>query len=142
MSITSATAQLSLGVTSLYAAPQAIQGFAVDDAFDTEALEMAETAMGVDGILTGGYVPNPTVMTITLMGDSASVPFFDNWVAAERTIRDIYYGYGTIYMPGVKRKYAMTKGILRNYPQLPDAKKTLQALKYTIVWQSVLPAPV
>lgn len=142
MSITSATAQLSLGVTSLYAAPQAIQGFAVDDAFDTEALEMAETAMGVDGILTGGYVPNPTVMTITLMGDSASIPFFDNWVAATRNVRDLYYAFGTIYLVAVGKKYAMTKGILRNYPQLPDAKKTLQPVKYTIVWQSVLPQPV
>jgi hypothetical protein len=142
MSITSATAQLSLGVTSLYNVPQAIQGFAVDDAFDTEALEMAETAMGVDGILTGGYVPNPTVMTITLMGDSDSVSFFDNWVGGVRNIRDLYYGFGTIYLVAVKKKYTLTKGILRNYPQMPDAKKTLQPVKYTIVWQSVLPQPV
>lgn len=142
MSITSATAQLSLGVASLYASPQSIQGFAVDDAFDTEALEVAETAMGVDGVLTGGYVPNPTIMTITLMGDSPSIPFFDNWVGAQRNVRDLYYAFGTIYLVAVGKKYAMTKGILRNYPQMPDAKKTLQPVKYTIVWQSVLPQPV
>lgn len=142
MSITSATAQLSLGVTSLYDSPQSIQGFAVDDAFDTEALEMAETAMGVDGILTGGYVPNPTVMTITLMGDSDSIRFFDNWVGATRNVRDLYYAFGTIYLVAVKKKFTMTKGILRTYPQMPDAKKTLQPVKYTIVWQSVLPQPV
>lgn len=142
MSITSATARLALSVANLYAAPQNIQGFAVDDAFDAEVLETAETMMGVDGTLTGGLVFNPTKMTITLMADSPSVPFFDNWVAAQRSIRDIYIASGTIYLVAVNRKYDLNRGILTNYPQLPDVKKMLQPLKYTIAWQNVLPAPV
>lgn len=142
MSITSATAQLSLGVTNVYAVPQIIQGFAVDDAFDTTALETAETMMGVDGILTGGFVFNPTEMTITLMADSPSNFFFDNWVAAQRNVRDIYTAFGSIYLTSIRTKYALINGILVTYPQMPDAKKVLQPRKYTLRWQNVLPASV
>ena len=48
MSITSANAILYLGVTGLFPTPQKIQGFATDDIYDTEALEVGDT-MGVRG---------------------------------------------------------------------------------------------
>jgi hypothetical protein len=66
MSITSSNAILFLGVTNLYATPQQIQGFAADDVYDTEALEVSEASMGVDGILTAGYVNRPVVQSYTL----------------------------------------------------------------------------
>lgn len=142
MSITSANALLMLGVTGLFPTPQKIQGFATDDIFDTEALEVGETLMGVDGFLSGGFVYNPVVQGFSLMADSPSAKFFDDWVAAERIINDKYTAFGTIYLQATSRKYAMTKGFLVTAPVLPDAKKVLQPRKFTIRWERVLPAPV
>lgn len=142
MSITSANAVLMLGVTGLFPTPQQIQGFAADDIYDTETLEVGETMMGVDGFLSGGFVYNPVVQGISLMADSSSAAFFDAWVAAERVIRDKYPAFGTIFLQGTGKKYAMTRGFLTSAPVLPDAKKVLQPRKFTIRWERVLPAPV
>ncbi|GJD63752.1 phage tail fiber protein [Methylobacterium frigidaeris] len=142
MSITSANAVLMLGVNNVFSSPQQIQGFATDDAFDTEVQEIGETMMGVDGFLSGGFVYTPVSMGITLMADSPSTNFFDAWANAERVIRDKYTAFGTIFLQGTGRKYAMTKGFLISAPVLPDAKKVLQPRKFTIRWERVLPAPV
>lgn len=142
MSITSANAILYLGVSGLFPTPQKIQGFAADDIFDTEALEVGDTMMGVDGYLSGGFVYNAVVQGFSIMADSPSADFFDNWVAAERLINDKYTAFGTIFLQGTGKKYAMTKGFLVTAPVLPDAKKLLQPRKFTIRWERVLPAPV
>ncbi|WP_321899871.1 phage tail fiber protein [Paraburkholderia heleia] len=52
--ITSANSAFSISVTDLYPVPQAIHGYAADDAFTAEAVEMAEIVMGVDGHMSGG----------------------------------------------------------------------------------------
>lgn len=142
MSITSANAILMLGVNNVFSSPRQIQGFATDDAFETEVQELGETQMGVDGQLSGGFVFSPVSMGISLMADSPSIDFFDAWAAAERVIKDKYTAFGTIYLQGIGKKYAMTKGFLISAPVLPDAKKVLQPRKFTVRWQSVLPAPV
>jgi hypothetical protein len=142
MSITSSNANLTLGVTGLFPVAQKMQGFAADNIYDTEALEQAETMMGVDGILSGGYVYNPVSQGISLMADSPSVAFFDSWIAAMRQAGEIYTAFGVTFLPGTNRKYAHTKGFLVSAPIMPDAKKVLQPRKFTIRWESVLPAPV
>lgn len=142
MSITSANAVLMLGVTNLFPTPQLIQGFAADDIYDTEANEIGETMMGVDGYLSGGFVFTPVAQGISLMADSPSNTFFDSWANAERVARDKYTAFGTIYLQGTGKKYAMTKGFLISAPVLPDAKKVLQPRKFNLRWERVLPAPV
>lgn len=142
MSITSSNAILFLGVTNLYPTPQQIQGFGADDVYDTEALEISEASMGVDGILTAGYVNRPVVQAFTLQADSSSNTFFDNWLAAQRQLKDVYSAFGTIYLQGTGKKYAMNKGFLTNVMVLPNAKKLLEPRKFTVTWETLLPAPV
>lgn len=142
MSITSSNAALFLGVTGLYAVPQKIQGFGADDVYDTQELEIAEASMGVDGILTAGYVNRPVVQSFTLQADSDSNRFFDDWLAAQRQLKDVYTAFGTIYLQGTGKKYSMNRGFLTNMMILPNAKKTLEARKFTITWETLLPAAV
>ena len=70
--ITSANSVFTIVIAGLFPAPVQLQGYASDKAFTTEALDLAEVQMGVDGRMTAGFVPNPTKQTITLQADSPS----------------------------------------------------------------------
>jgi len=139
--ITSLNATLLLGVVPIYPVPQQIQGFAVDDMFEFDALPRAEVQMGVDGHMSGGRVFEPVGMKISLMANSASNDFFDTWIAAQLQ-NDIYYATGNITLPATNKKYTMVKGVLSTDQPLPNAKKVLQARVYEIKWESISWAPV
>lgn len=139
-SITSANAVLLLSIPALYPVPQQMQGFSADDVFDFDPLESAETVMGVDGVLSGGFVYVPIPQSITLQADSPSNLFFDTWWTSQQQIADLYFATGNITLSSIGRKYAMTRGILKTYPPVPDAKKVLQQRKFMIHWQSIFPA--
>jgi hypothetical protein len=140
--ITSANAVLMLSVSALYPSPQQIQGFGVDDVFDFDPLESAETQMGVDGVLSAGFVYVPIPMAITLKADSPSNLFFDTWWSAQQQIADLYPATGNITLSSIGRKYAMTTGWLKTFPPVSDAKRVLQARKFIIHWQKISPANI
>jgi hypothetical protein len=139
-SITSANAVIQLTIFPLFAIPQQLQGFAADDIFDVEPLESAETVMGVDGILSAGFVFVPVLQNFALQADSPSEFIFDTWWTAQQVAKDIYFADATVLLPGLSKKWAMTRGVLTNYKPLPDAKKTLQPQRFRVTWQSALPA--
>ena len=135
--LTTANSALTLAIDDLYAAPQPIQGYAVDDAFTSEAVSPAETMMGVDGFLSGGYTPYPVPLHITLMANSPSIEIFDNWLQAMGATKSIYRGNASIILPGLGQQWVLSRGILTQAPAIPDAKKILQPRRFTIVFESV-----
>lgn len=140
--ITAANAILLLSIEGVYATPRQLQGFAADDVFDTDALTTAETLMGVDGLLSGGWVPNPIVQNITLQADSDSVTIFENWYAMQQADRETHIANGSITLIAVNRKYNLRRGFLTNWMVTPPAKRVLQPRRATITWQSITAAPV
>lgn len=138
MTITAANSVFSLTVNNLYPTPQKLGGYAADDAFTSEAVELAEVVMGVDGKQSAGFVFNPTKQTITLMPDSPSIVIFETWKNTMRTVREVFPANATILMPSIKRKYTLTNGILTSAKALPDVKKLLQANAYIISWELVV----
>ena len=138
--ITSANAVYILTIPGLYDSGVQIQQFSADDMFDTEALDSAETQMGVDGHFTAGFVYVPLRQSITLMADSNSVDVFETWYGAQQTSRSLYEANGTIVLSSVGKTYTLTRGFLTGYAPLPDAKRTLQARKFGITWQKVTSA--
>jgi hypothetical protein len=141
-SITSANAVFMLSISTIFPSPQQLQGWASDDAFTTAVMKIAETMMGVDGLLSGGYVNVPVEQEVALQADSPSNAIFDQWRAAQLQVQDVYTATATIQLPGLGLKWAMTKGFLTGYPPLPDVKKLLQPKKFGLTWQSVVPAPI
>ena len=127
---------------TLFAAPVQLQGFAADDAFATEPLASVETLMGVDGILSAGFVYVPVRQTITLQADSISNSLFDAWWNAMQTTKDVFLAQGVITLTTIQTKYALTNGSLTTYHPLADVRKLLQPRRYGITWQAVSPAPV
>jgi hypothetical protein len=129
-----------IGVTSLFSTPQQIVGFASDAAFSFADADRAETVIGVDGIMSGGWIPRIYSQTITLQANSASIAFFETWGEQEEAARELLTGFGTITYPGVGRKYSLPLGYLKGYIPLPEAAKTLKPRTFRIDWSNVSPA--
>jgi hypothetical protein len=141
-SITSANAILTLSVLPLFPVPQQLQGFAADDIYDVAAIKSVETVMGVDGVLSGGFVYVAIMQSITLQADSASNAIFDTWWTQMQAAQDVYVATAQIVLPSISTKFNMLNGFLTGYKPLADAKRTLQPRKYEITWNSVGPSPL
>lgn len=135
--ITSANSVFTLVVAGLFPAPVQLKGYASDKAFTTEAVDLAEVQMGVDGRMTAGYVPNPVKQTITLQADSPSKDIFTAVIQAMKTAREVFYISGSISLPSTGESFTLTRGILTNAKQIPDAQKVLQPMDFQITWESV-----
>lgn len=140
--ITAANSVYQLVIPSLYPSPQQLQGYSADAAFDTEASDPAEIQIGVDGQVSAGFVPFLTRQTISLMADSPSVTVFENWLAAQKAVREIYYATATIVLPSVGRAYALTSGILTSIVSIPGTRKVLQPRNFVITWGSIDPVNI
>jgi hypothetical protein len=138
--ITAANSVITLTVTGLFAAQQ-LQGFATDDAFSAEAVSTAETLMGIDGRLSGGFVHVKKPTLIHLQADSPSIALFDSWGAAQEAQKELYWAQGSITLPALGLSFTLIQGALENYQPFSAVKKVLQPRQFTIVWQQISPQP-
>lgn len=138
--ITSANSVLLLSVAGLFDVPQRIQGFSADNVTNTESLATKETMMGVDGRLSAGWVAVAVPQTITLQADSPSNDFFDALLQAEETAREAFVLTGSLVLPAIGKKYAMSRGFLTEITKYPSVGKTLAPRAFTLVWERVTPA--
>lgn len=135
--ITSANSIFTLTIPGLFQAPVQLMGYSTDRAFTTDATQMAEAQMGVDGRLSAGYTPSPIVQTITLQADSPSRDIFSTLITAMDTAREVYWLNGTISLPATGESYSMIRGVLVNAKAIPDAQRVLAPIDYMITWESV-----
>ncbi len=140
--ITAANSIFNLNIAGLFPVSQKLQGYAVDDAFMVEQVEMAENQMGVDGKMSSGFTPFMLKMTVALQADSPSIFLFETWIAAQKQAREILPANGAILLPATQKAYTMTKGVLTTANVMPDVKKVLGPQKFVITWESINPTPV
>ncbi|HEV2540194.1 MAG TPA: hypothetical protein VGU03_10855 [Frateuria sp.] len=140
--ITAANSVFALAITGLYPSPQILHGYAADDCFSTEDVEIVETVMGVDGHLSGGFIFNPTKQVIVLMPDSDSLEIFNNWALAMKATQEVLIANATVSLPAIGKKYVATRGFLTKYKPIPDVKKVLQPVRYEITWNTIVGAPL
>jgi hypothetical protein len=141
-SITSSNAVLTLAIATLFPIPQQLHGFGTDDIYDIPRIRSVEIMMGVDGVLSGGFIYAAVPMEITLQADSLSNRIFDTWNSQMQAAGETYIAQGNIRLPGVATKFALLTGFLTGYSPSPAAKKVLQPRRYEITWQKIAPAPV
>lgn len=140
--ITAANAVLTLSQAILFPTPQQIQGFAADDVFDLDEIESMEVLMGVDGVMSFGYVWKVQPQTIMLQANSPSGPeFFDIVQSQQLAAQTAYPLDGVIILPAIGMKIILTNGVLTRY-KLPGAKKLIQPRRFGITWNLAVPAPV
>ncbi|NHB63323.1 phage tail fiber protein [Photorhabdus sp. RW14-46] len=135
--ITSADAVITLTVTNLYPSGVQLQGFAADNIFETEALDLAETVRGADGKLSVGFIYGNINQTIHIMPDSESRTIFDTWATTSRTSVSVFRCNATVILPAIGRKYTLVNGVLKQWKTMPDAGKVLQAAQAVIEWESI-----
>jgi len=135
--ITSANSVFTITVPGLFPAPVQLQGYSSDRAFTSDALVLSEVQMGVDGRMTAGYTPAPTVQTVTLQADSPSRDIFTTIIQASKTAREVYYISGSISLPSTGEAFSLVRGVLTTAKQIPDANKVLAPVDFQITWQSV-----
>lgn len=140
--LTAANCVFQLFIPDVFPAPQQLQGFAADDIFDTDSQEAVQTQMGVDGLLSAGFVYVETKQQITLQADSDSGDVFDQWRAAEKAALNAFAASAVIILPSLNRKYEMTRGFLTAYKPIPGAGKILKPRQFGITWNSNGGAPV
>lgn len=138
--ITSANSVFSITVPGLFNSPVQLQGYSADKAWDTAAVVVTETQIGVDGRKTAGLVFNPVKQTFSLQADSPSVNIFEAIYNAQKVVRDVYYIYATIDLPSTGESYVCTKGTLEDYNSVASAGKVLQMRDFSINWQNIIPA--
>jgi hypothetical protein len=139
--ITAANAVLTLSVPPLFPTPVRLQGFAADDIFDVPAVQSVETMMGVDGLLSGGFVFREVEQTIRLQADSPSVRIFDIWYLQQIATLATYTASALIRLPSISTKFAMTTGFLTLYKPIASARRVLQPREFRITWSRVAPSP-
>jgi hypothetical protein len=117
-----------------------MKGYSADDAFDTDNVAPNEVLMGVDAILSGGYVPYPVKLKFVLQADSPSNYFMDAWRQAMDAARDAYPANATIVSPSVGKIWTFTKGFLTGAMPTPPGKKLYQPQPYEVTFQSITTA--
>ncbi len=140
--ITSANSVMAIGVIGLFDTPQALDGFGADDAYSIDSVEVTESMMGVDGIMSTGWIPQIKTQHINLQADSPSNTFFEAWYAAQEQARNPYFAFATIIQDSVGRVYSLKNGVLCGYTPIADAKKVLAPRKFSIKWNYVDPAQI
>ena len=138
--ITSANSVVSITVQGLFNTPVQLQGYSADKAWDTAAVVVTETQIGVDGRKTAGIVFNAVKQTYSFQADSPSVQIFESIYAAQLAARDVYYISATIDLPGTGQSYICNKGTLEDYNAVASAGKVLTAREFSINWGSVQPS--
>lgn len=140
--VSAADAVLTISIPLVFpGGPIQLQGFANDEVFDLPAIKSAEVMMGVDGVLSSGFVFVPIPQTISLQADSASNEVFDVWWAQMQATRTTYQASGLIKLPSIARKWTLGVGTLTSYKPAPNAKRLLQPRTFEITWQDLAPAP-
>lgn len=139
--LTTANSALTLQIVGLYPVPQIIEGYSTDESFMAEDVTTGEAQMGVDGKLSAGFIPYPTVFKVTLQADSPSMAIFDNVLAAQQASRELYVFNGTILLQGNGDKYAMSRGFLLKASPMAGSKKILQPRSFEITFENCSKAP-
>jgi hypothetical protein len=135
--ITAANSEFILTIPLVFSVPQPLDGYATDDAFDSEDVSPAEAKIGVDAKMSAGYTPYLFKQVIHLQADSDAIQVFDDWRQAMDTVREVFFAQGKIILPAVGKIVTLTKGVLTRAKPLPDVKKLLEPQSYEVTWQKV-----
>lgn len=134
--ITSADSVFILSSTDFALANFQLQGYAADAAFAMDNVDAAETSLGVDGILSAGWVPRSYLQTITLQADSPSLDMFIGFIGAQDAAKSVFRLNAVVTLPGNQFSHSLRRGVLRNYSAMANAQRILQPVTFQIEWES------
>lgn len=136
--ITSANSVATISAPKAGVVGATLEGYSTDRAIFSDAIQIAEVQMGVDGRMTAGYTPMPQPVTITFQADSPSLRnVIKPIVQTIKNTRDIVWITMEVALPGPGEKYALVRGTMTNAKQMPDLGKVLQPVDVQFTFQSI-----
>jgi hypothetical protein len=142
--ITSANAKFTITVLGAALGPFTLAGYAAESMFLSEVREATQTVVGADGSVATGYVPALTPLQVTLLANSESNGFFEQWLGLMKTLKEAFVGQAVIDIPSIQKSYVVSHLALQSVTEIPPAGKTLQQMQYNLMAGDiqVLPLPV
>jgi hypothetical protein len=139
VSLTGANSIITISQATLFPQGVQLQGFAADDVTDIESAKILEHLMGVDGVLSFGFVWEPRMQEITLQGNSDSNAVFDQINNQQQAVQDVYPLNGIVILPAIGLTFQLENGGLENYKPMPKVDRLIRPRKYRIVWNKCTP---
>lgn len=139
--ITSANATLTLNCPGVFAVPQSIEQFSVDDAWDVENVAPNEAQKGVDGVASFGHTPYLVKKKVVLQANSPSNDVFDQIRQVEDTTNEVQSISMTLVIPGISKIVNYINGALTGDMPVPPGKKVLGPQPYEMTFDRVIAAP-
>ena len=140
--LSAANAVITLSQATLFPNGVQLQQFGPDDVTDMETAKILEHSMGVDGVLSFGFVWAERMQEITLQGNSPSNAFFDSINTQQEAVQDAYPLNGVVILNAIGLQFNLINGGLEHYKPMPQVQKIIRPRKYRIVWNRVVPQPV
>lgn len=135
--ITSANAKLILTVDELFPQGIELQQFSADQSFSPDAVQIAETRMGVDGFMAAGMTPNIKQVTITLEASSPSRKPLTTLYKAMDVNRKIYNCTLTARIPSIGSTYVWSNGVLQSGAPAAASQKVLAPTTWVFHFQDL-----
>lgn len=145
MDITSANAVLTISPRTaglIGTGAFTAEGFASDDAFMADTVDIAEAVMGVDGKMSAGYTPFITKQTLTFQADSPTIILMETIAGAQATLRQPIFLDAVLSLPAVQKSYIFKLGVVTRLTPFPAGKKVLQPMQYELSWELVTAVPL
>ena len=135
--ITSADAVIQLSVDILYMMGFQLQGFAADNIFDANSVDIAQTVRGADGKLSAGFIYGDISQTFHIMPDSPSYQKIQAWMNSSMSTGAVYRCNAVQTFKTNGKKYICSNGVMTTGMIMPSAARTLQPITFTIQWETV-----
>jgi hypothetical protein len=139
-SITSANTSINLTIPGLYSSGVVLENFDVNDILDSEPQTLTEGRVGADGFLAAGYVFNLNKFRIAFQANSASIPVFYQWKAAQDAVREVIAGSMKIINDALGLDVNLDEVYCESLAMLPPLKKVAEPLTVSMFsgpgWQT------
>lgn len=123
--ISSANAILVMTVGDLFPAGVTLQGFATDQSFSQDELQITEDRMGVDGNMVAGWVPSIKPVTIMLEASSPSYEAMATLFRAMEAKRGPIIVTLVATVPSIGKVFTWSEGVMKSGTPVPAGKKIL-----------------
>lgn len=123
--ITSANSILVMTVGDLFPAGITLQGFATDQSYSQDELQVTEDRMGVDGNMVAGWIPSIKPVTIMLEASSPSYSAMATLYRAMEMARAPIIVTLVATVPSIGKVFTWTDGVMKSGTPVPAGKKVL-----------------
>lgn len=135
--ITSADVAIQFSVDILYMAGFQLQGFAADNIFDANSVDIAQTVRGADGKLSAGFIFGDITQTFHIMPDSPVYQKIQTWINSSMATKAVYRCNAVVTFPSNGKKYTCSNGAMTTGGLMPSAGKVLQPITFTVQWETI-----